>query len=222
MAATEGNTDTIDITLQVYDDDTAVALTVHPPTGTPFVATVTRDELTGKWVALVTYTMAGVWQMVWVITGVGAGSRVQKVAVGPASIGSDPRHTYANSAQLTHYLNEAPPLDADWRLRNASALVDEVLIGSVYDVDEDEMPTNTKIIKAMMEAVCETVRWWAEIGDDGTGATAMLASASISNVALGWNSGGKGTRAAAAARLGPSTMSILRVAGMLGHAPTTW
>ncbi|EFC80246.1 hypothetical protein [Parafrankia sp. EUN1f] len=129
---------------------------------------------------------------------------------------------YATPADYRQVTGQVPPGDVVRKLSDASELVDDLLVGAVYDVDEDtELPTDPKVARALMRAVCQQVRWWALTGDPH-GVTTAFPSMSIGSVSLsrggGAASGGVPT---AADRMAPEAFTTLRAAGLLPLYPIT-
>lgn len=215
-----GSIETVKLTLDVFGSDTAATLTVVQPDGQTAPGDVTKvDEDGGKtWLARVVYTMPGVWDLSgWRVTGTGEGrpEAPYRVAVAPAPGTPDGRHTYATSVDLANYLRDAPPLDADRLLRDASAALDDVLVCSVYDVDAVGMPTDAAVQAVLRDAACAVVKWRDASGYDET-AAGDITSASIAGVSLGFASGGTtGPRDG----IGGEARQLLRQAGLLGTGP---
>lgn len=123
------------------------------------------------------------------------------------------RLRYATQDDLDAYPVTVDEDDRDRMVAQASAVVDEALEAAVYPVDEQGAPTEPKHREALAEATCAVIAWWDAIGDDGTGASLRIQSASIAGVNLGIRQpppGGKPDRA------GPDARRILREAGLLG------
>lgn len=220
-----GTVDTATLTLDTFGPDTTAALRVVDPLGavtTPDVFPVDLGpELVGKqWRALVPLPIPGIWRECWTVAGAGEGVVAPVlVAVGPAPDGVDPRRSYATTVDLANYLRDAPPVDAERRLRDATARIDGELLCAVYDVDDAGMPTDAVVAAAMRDAVCAVVKWWDEIGEDGSGASLMLSSASIAGVSLGWS---RGSGSAPPDLVGDEARRHLAEAGLLGRGPWSY
>lgn len=215
-----GQIDTAELSLDVFGPDTVAVLAVTNPAGATSSPTATATDSTRQtWRARVPYPGPGLYRHVWSVTGTGEGVyQPLTVAVGP-SVVDDPRHTYATTADLAKVLHEAPPVDAEVRLRRASAVVDDALFCAVYAVDSDKMPTDPDVAAALNLATCEVVAWWASTGDDGSGAMSSVQSASIAGVSLGY-AGGGGSKGSLSARaraslLGPAALRVLEDAGLI-------
>lgn len=220
-----GSVDTIDVTLEVWGVDTQLTVLMLGPEGQSLDAGAVPlpppsdapAQARRRWRARFTYPEAGIWWVQVTVAGTGEGRAPQpyRVAVGPAGPGTDPRHTYATSADLARVLNAAPPLDAERMLRDATQLVDDALLFAVYDVDDDGMPTDPAHALAMQLATCAVVKWWDDNGWDGSGAEGQVQSASIAGVSLGFarSQGGR------VDLVGTKARQILTEAGLLGHGP---
>lgn len=211
-----GSIDTVTLELEVFGPDTEAALTVIRPdgsSGTAETAAVSGSN-NKTWRARVAYPIPGVYTFDWLVSGAGEGrpEKRYRVSVGPAAAGVDPRHTYATSYDLATYLADAPPLDSDRLLRDASAAVDDMLLCAVYPIDEDEMPTDPAVAAAMRDATCAVAKWRIASGYDET-AGAEITSASIAGVSLGFKAGSDG---AARDGYGNEARQILREAGLIG------
>lgn len=101
----------------------------------------------------------------------------------------------------------------------ASGIVDEVLIGAVYQVDTDQKPTDPIVAAAITAATCAQAQWMDATGDTtGAGDVVQVESASIGSVSFT----GQHTVAAAAytstgAPVASGALRELRLAGL-----TTW
>ena len=125
---------------------------------------------------------------------------------------------YATADDLIDYLDPVPD-DAELRLTRASRLVDQALLTAVYDVDEQGLPTEQRVIDALREATCEQVTAWAAGGEDGTGAAGQYASVSIGSVSLTRAASGASGSGSAATGLCPQAWMILQQAGLTGRGP---
>lgn len=186
-----GDLATASLTVAPFDGTTAATLVVHRPDGTTVTPVTTTADGGQTWTAPVTYTLAGVWRLVWTVTGTGASVEGYKVGVGPAPDAALGR-SYATSTDLANALRAAPPVDADKLLAAATAFLDSrVLRVCWYDVDDDGMPTDPRVAAAFARAVCAQAQWWDELGGSTTGADAAgWTSVSIGSVSL---SGSKGS-----------------------------
>lgn len=227
MAPTAGAIDTAQLDLEVYGPDTVATLAVTldgTTIATPPCVPVDYGDpalVNKSWRARVTYPAdkPGLYWHRWTVTGTGAGPKNLAVPVAPAADGSDPRHSYATSTDLANYLHAAPPADADRKLKDATAAVDDLILCAQYDVDSLGMPTDPDVKTALMEAVCEQVKWRIDTGDDDT--AELYSSVSIAGVSLSRARSGRGATAGLA-RIGPGVPAILVDAGLLGNGPWTF
>lgn len=133
---------------------------------------------------------------------------------------------YATVEDFEGYLNPDPdeeavpvPPGATRLLRDASEVLDELLIGAMYATDADGMPTDPDVVDALKRATCAQARYTSELGDE-TGAKGQYAS---------WSTGGVSvTRAFATAgsnqlnRVAPQAVLILRTEGLLPSYVVRW
>lgn len=78
---------------------------------------------------------------------------------------------YATPEELKEWTGEEYP-NAISLLREASAVVDSLLKGAVYETDAAEYPTDPKIRRVLRDATCAQAAWKAETGGLG-GASAL-------------------------------------------------
>lgn len=121
--------------------------------------------------------------------------------------------SYATPAELTAWLPDGldSPSDASRMLASASRAVDRMLtvLGAIYDVDTDGVPTDTSVIVALREATCAQASWWVETGDE-QGAASRLNSA---------GSGGGPYWGGLVQRFSPESVEILQSATDSGGSP---
>lgn len=119
---------------------------------------------------------------------------------------------YATKEQLRTYLGGAQLPDGHNRmLDRASDLIDDVLVGVIYDVDASGNPTDADVEQALADAVCAQVEWWIETGDEH-GVASQFSSVSAGSVSMvRANSATSGTPAGPVA---PRAIRHLRVAGL--------
>lgn len=175
------------LSVEPHDATTGVTLTAHAPDGTAHTVPVTSDDDGATWSGPLTYTVAGVWVLAWVVTGTGASVERQPVSVAPFPLVDDEgdARAYATSTDLANFLREAAPLDAGKLLTDASRFLDaEVLRLCRYDVDEDGMPTHATVRAALRDAVCAQVEWWGEVGDSTGAAGVGWGAVSIGSASL--------------------------------------
>ena len=113
---------------------------------------------------------------------------------------------YATTGELTAWLPDGLtiPVDATRLLASASRAVDRMLmvLGAVYDVDTDNLPTDADVIVALRDATCAQASWWIETGDE-QGVASALTSA---------NSGGGPSWGGLVPRFAPGAVEILQTA----------
>jgi hypothetical protein len=81
-----GSVDTLTLTVDPYDVDTTVTVTVDGPDGTILTPTATSADGRHTWTVNPVYTAAGTWVATWTVAGTGAGVTVQEIVVStPAS-----------------------------------------------------------------------------------------------------------------------------------------
>src|SRR5690606_11718546 len=88
---------------------------------------------------------------------------------------------YATPAQwaASDYALATMPADpeAQRRLNRAIRIIDAMIITAIYDVDDDGLPTDTKIADALRDATCAQAEFMASAGDPlGIGATNQISS----------------------------------------------
>jgi len=131
---------------------------------------------------------------------------------------------YATPAQwaASDYALATMPADpeAQRRLNRASRIIDEMIITAIYDVDDDGLPTDTKIADALRDATCAQAEYMASAGDPlGIGATNQISSFSIGSVSVTRKAGQNGSDTPS--RYAPAAWTILQQAGLTGQGPIT-
>jgi hypothetical protein len=128
---------------------------------------------------------------------------------------------YATVDDLTDWLDPDPvPANAEKLLARATRYLDNVLLKtSVYDVDEDGLPTEEKVITALRDATCAQVEWWAAHSDDGLGAGADYTTVTAGNISLSKQAAPGGRPPDP--RQSPEAWEILSGAALTGHSPRT-
>lgn len=128
---------------------------------------------------------------------------------------------YATQADYQQWTGDNAATVAPSVLARASRLIDRALVGAVYVVDSQGLPTDTPITEALRDAVCAQIEWWDETGDTtGIGAASQFASAAIASAnytrAQGAAAGdGKGVTD----RLSADALDVLVTAGLLPITP---
>lgn len=121
---------------------------------------------------------------------------------------------YATVGYFEIYLDGEPlPPYPERLLDRASELIDEMLIGAIYETDADGEPTDPADIDTLKKATCAQAQYMAALGDE-TGALAQFTSASAGAVSFGRAIGSTG-KATAASRYAPQAVTVLRTAGFL-------
>ena len=67
---------------------------------------------------------------------------------------------YATADDVINWIGDYPPANVDILLARASLVVEELVMGVVYDTDVNGLPTDTTAIAALRDAVCAQVAWW--------------------------------------------------------------
>lgn len=126
---------------------------------------------------------------------------------------------YAALADYRTWSSDAITPDArvTWLLARASEDVDRALIGAIYPVDSNGMPTNADDIVTFRDATSAQAAFRQEVSDD-TGAASRNDSTSIGGISI---HRAAGTAAQAMPPLGPEALKILHLAGAVGVAAMT-
>lgn len=67
---------------------------------------------------------------------------------------------YATADDVINWIGDYPPANVDVLLARASLVVEELVMGVVYDTDVNGLPTDAGVIATMRDAVCAQVQWW--------------------------------------------------------------
>ena len=132
---------------------------------------------------------------------------------------------YATADDFGEWLGDFAVDVSDQTLAAASEVIDEVLVGVVYDVDTvTELPRDSRVGSALRDATCAQAQWMQSTGDlSGAGDQVEWDSAKIGTVSY---SGAR--RAAAAGRtmsgaeVAPRAWRILRLAGLTASTVLTY
>lgn len=124
---------------------------------------------------------------------------------------------YATSGELATYTGAAAPADATRLLTRASELVDDHIVTAVYDVDSNDVPTDTKVIAALRDATCAQVEHWLT-GDEEDDILGPTQGVSIGGMQEQY---GAGQNRATPMYLAPRAARHLRKAGLLTGAVTS-
>ncbi|VXB82122.1 hypothetical protein [Aeromicrobium sp. 9AM] len=133
---------------------------------------------------------------------------------------------YATLADYRNWLDDQTVDVSDALFARASEVIDEVLIGAVYAIDDNtQLPTLTAQIEAIRDATCAQVQWGLANGDTtGTGTATEWDSVAIGSVKLS----GKKTLASSpmttrsGASVAPDAVRVLRIAGLLPATVLTY
>ena len=110
-----------------------------------------------------------------------------------------------------------PAPRVDYLLRRASQTIDRALIGAVYPVDTNSMPTDPTDIDTFSRATVAQAAFMRDLADD-TGTAARNDSTSIGGVTV---HRAAGTAALALPPLGPEALEILHLASASPISPMT-
>lgn len=126
---------------------------------------------------------------------------------------------YATVEQLAAYPggDQIAASDAEALLDDASADVDDMLFGAVYEVDDDGMPTAPEVAAVLARATLAQAVYLDELGDR-TGAGRLWQSASIGGVSY---TRARSTRSPTAPDYAPRALTILRTAGLISARVTS-
>lgn len=106
--------------------------------------------------------------------------------------------TYATPADLAVWTGSPAPANAESLIRKASGLVADATRGSIYRVDPDDRPTDSKIGLALQEATLSQVEAWLDAGISSPGpAAAASRPQKVASKSLGGASVSYATDAAA-------------------------
>lgn len=122
-----------------------------------------------------------------------------------------PAPVYATYDQYVDVTGDeaTPEATVTVRLAQASSIVEEMLIGAIYDTDTDDKPTDPDQADAVMRATCYQARWMRGPADPNS-PDQLLASKSVGSVSWTRATGRKGDP-----RYAPMAITTLRVAGLL-------
>lgn len=210
-----GDFATLTLAVAPADATTTATVTVTSPTGVVSTPTPTASVDRATWTAILPVTAPGVWNVRWVVTGVGAGAEQATVLATPTSPIVNGQRMYATTADLANYLYGPPPDGAQRMLARASRRIGDLIRCSVYDADTvTGMPTDATILAAVRDATCAQVEWWVATGDE-IGAASQMQSVSIGSVSLGRGYSGAGSATGADQTMSEEAVEHLRRAGLL-------
>ena len=124
---------------------------------------------------------------------------------------------YAVAADLAAPPWNLTPADPDSLLERASDDIDRVLIGAIYDVDTNELPTDPVVAEALKRATCAQALFRSVLADP-SGGLGQLRSFTIGSIS-GTRATGPNGQPAASSRYSDTAVDILRVAGLVPVAP---
>lgn len=125
---------------------------------------------------------------------------------------------YATPDDLAGWLGSYPPVNAAVLLTRASLVVDELLVGVCYAVDDDSLPTDQSVIDALRGAVCAQVAWWLECERQAAAAAAAMAGGCQGDQRL--NQVVRPLETVDMPAIAPDTLRVLHVAGL--HPAHPW
>ena len=131
---------------------------------------------------------------------------------------------YATEEDVTEALGaENVPLNVNRLIVKASLMLDGLLVGMLYTTDDDDMPSDAKVIECLRDCVIAQIEYWGEGGSSPYGASGQYSSVSIATVALtkSSSSGGTGVQINGV-DVAPDVVTLLRVAGGFPVYPTYW
>lgn len=127
---------------------------------------------------------------------------------------------YATVQDFEDYLApDALPSASGRLLERASTIVDEMVIGAVYSVDDEDMPTEPKVLAAFKSATLAQAHYMTVAGDE-TNALQGFISVTQGSVSYSRATSSSGTNSSATgSRYSSDAYGILRVAGLLPVTP---
>ncbi len=206
------------------DGTTGATLVVIAPDGTTSTPAVSSPDGGQNWAsAPYELTMPGEWVERWSVTGRGAGKarNVVLVAPDPTSAPSGGR-VYATTADYARWLQAAPPAGSRRALAEASREVEQMTTLAVYDVDDDQLPTDTAIAAALRDATCAQAEYAQTSGDAnlvGAGTPSGITQVGLGSLSYTKTASPGIGGAAGNARWSTSAWQILQRAGLTGGAP---
>lgn len=208
------------LSVSPFDGTTVAALQVEAPDGTVTAVTVATVDSGATWTAANAYqfTASGEWVERWTVTGMGESKERAVLLVQP-----DP--TAAPSGQIiyattTDYAKTGATLFAGIRraLREASFVIDEMLLTAVYVVDPvTHLPTVAAELQAVRDATCAQVEYSKTIGDKFAIGSQQWAQMAIGTASLARGTNMKGT--VLPGRWSPKAFHFLQQAGLTAFGP---
>lgn len=131
---------------------------------------------------------------------------------------------YATADDLTTFLGEAAPDNADRLLRGASALVRAATRAALYDVTSAGLPSDPDVAEAFRDSTCAQAAEWISTGvEPGSGtAPGAVKASSIGGASITYEATGGLTPVQTLHQLIPDALLYLDAAGLLGGQPLVW
>jgi len=130
---------------------------------------------------------------------------------------------YATLADYRNWLDDQTVDVSAALFARASEVIDEVLIGAVYVIDNGtQLPTVTTILEAIRDATCAQVQYMIASGDTtGTGTTSSWGNVKIGSVALSEKKllTASPMKTITGADVASAALRPLRIAGLLQQTP---
>lgn len=213
-----GDTRTPTLTIDTYDTDTVVVLTITSPLGVVTTPVVTGPDGSGTWTAP-QYTLNAPqrWTERWVstntVSGAGAGAATYTFDVDPIQPAAGPGQStaFATVDQYSKIVGGPLPANLARLLRVASSIIRGEIGGAIWDI------TNANTAATLAEATCEQVTWAAANGwTNGVPVSSRAISLGSASMGAATNqAGGSG----ATPTLSPVARELLLDADLLGGAP---
>lgn len=124
---------------------------------------------------------------------------------------------YATKSDLESFLGGETVDNADRLLKMASMLVDSLLIGAVYETDDQQQPTDSDVADTLLDATVLQAAYWHENGEPIDGAS-RFGNVNIGSVSLSRGETPK-TASTDGQTVAPGVQSILHVAGLVPVTP---
>ena len=126
---------------------------------------------------------------------------------------------YATPAELADWLElEDPPAGASLALRDASLVIDGLLIGAVYATDADGRPTDEHVIDTLRDAVCAQAAFKPKGSNAPAPEGGKLASVKVDKVSKTY-AVSPTTGAVVEDVYSPQAVSLLRIVGLIPAHP---
>lgn len=109
------------------------------------------------------------------------------------------------------------PTPIDRLLERASEVIDDAIRTAVYDVDDDELPTDDDVAAALRDATCAQVEFWLA-SDEEDDILGPIQSVTLGGLQVQY---GAGTNRQTPLYLAPRAARILRSAGLYAIDPVT-